>query len=186
MPAMAKVGAFPDEEQASRTARWLRRSGLHPRMTHVGAAFEVAVPSGSEEQRAHLVLHALERVGEHIEPAEPTAWEWVRSRLLNLEVAGLVVAVVFGLVLLGAVGLWLWELGSAMGWLVLVLMLVAGLAYFHFSGIPHSAVKAPRPYSHKHDITMDVEQQVQYRLAWSRDEYRRSQRWKFWRRRPKE
>ena len=44
MPTEAIVGAFDDEEQANRTVRWLRRSGLSVRMEKVGRAFEVSVP----------------------------------------------------------------------------------------------------------------------------------------------
>ena len=70
------------------------------------------------------------------------------------------------------------------GWLGLIVVLLAALAYFHFSGVPHSAVKSPRRYSHKHDITMEDEQQVQYRLAWAREQYRKSREWSaLWRRR---
>jgi hypothetical protein len=50
--------------------------------------------------------------------------------------------------------------------------------------MPHSAVKAPRRNSHKHDVTMELEQQVRYRLAWARDEYRRAQRSQLKRKRP--
>jgi hypothetical protein len=63
---------------------------------------------------------------------------------------------------------------------------VAGLAYFHFSGLPHSAVKSPRPYSHKHDVTMEMEQKVQYRLAWAREQYRKTRHGWFARRKQKD
>ncbi len=80
-------------------------------------------------------------------------------------------------------GIWLWQLAGMMGWLALIVLLAAGLAFFHFSGIPHSAVKSPRPFSHKHDITLEDEQQVQYRLAWAREQYRKSREWSSrWRR----
>ncbi len=79
--------------------------------------------------------------------------------------------------LLLAVAIWIWALAGMIGWLALILVLVAALVFFHFSGMPHSAVKDPRRFSHKHDVTMEMEQQVQYRLAWARDEWRKSRRW---------
>lgn len=183
MPIETVVAAFDDEEQANRTVRWLRRSGLRARTEQVGRAFEVFVPAGRQERQAHRVLEAVERAGERTELSEVAGWERLRSRLLNLESVGIVVAVVAVAVLLLAIGIWLWTLAGMMGWLALVVVLLAGLAYFHFSGIPHSAVKAPRRYSHKHDITMEEEQQVQYRLAWAREQYRKSQEWSArWRR----
>ena len=184
MPAEATVSAFDDEEEARRTVRWLRRSGLRARVVQVGRGFEVVVPSGRRE-RALRVLQALERTHTRGEPVEPTGWDWVRTRLLNLETAGIVIAVVAIAVLLVAVGVWLWALAGMIGWLMLIVVLAAALVYFHFSGIPHSAVRAPRRYSHKHDITMEQEQIVQYRLAWARDQWRKSResRWRL--RRPK-
>jgi hypothetical protein len=185
VPDGAIVGVFEDAKRANRTVRWLRRSGLHPRVDRVGRAFEVTVPFGPEEQEAHRVLQALERTHERAELAKPTGWDWVRSRLFNLENVGIVVAVVGLAVLLLAIGIWLWTLVGMIGWLALIVVLAAALVYFHFSGIPHSAVKAPRRYSHKHDITMEDEQQVQYRLAWAREQYRKSRESRFLRRRPK-
>ena len=183
MPPEAIVGAFDDEELAERTVRWLRRSGLHARIQHVGRAYEVVVPAGREEAKAHRVLRAVELAHKRSELAEPSKWDKVRSRLLNLESVGIVVAIVVLAVLALAIGIWLWALAGMLGWLALIVVMLAALAYFHFSGIPHSAVKAPRPYSHKHDITMEEEQQVQYRLAWAREQYRKSQEWSArWRR----
>lgn len=186
MPIEVMVGAFEDEERAKRTLRMLRRSGLHARMEQVGRAFEVVVPSGPEARKARRVLEALERSHKRTELVKLTGWDLVRSRLLNLETVGIVVAVVVVAVLLLAIGIWLWTLGGMIGWLGLIVVLVAALAYFHFSGIPHSAVKAPRPYSHKHDITMEDEQVVQYRQAWARDQWRKSREWSSrWKRRKK-
>ena len=173
----AIVGAFEDEELAKRTVRWLRRSGLHARMERVGRAFEVYVLSGREERRAHRVLLALERAHERTQLTEPTRWDRMRARLFNLESVGIVVAVLALALLLLSIGIWLWALAGMMGWLALIVVLLAALVYFHFSGIPHSAVKNPRRYSHKHDITMEDEQQVQYRLAWAREQYRKSREW---------
>ncbi len=181
----AIVGVFEEEERANRTVRWLRRSGLHPHVEHVGRTFEVVVPFGPEEQEARRVLQALESTGTRAELSEPTGWAWVRSRLLNLESVGILVAlaVVAGLVL--SLGIWVWVVTGMIGWLGMIVVVLAGLAYFHFSGLPHSAVKKPRRYSHKHDITMEDEQQVQYRLAWARDQWVRSQESRFRRRRKK-
>lgn len=170
----ATVSAFDNEEEANRTVRWLRRSGLRARVERVGRGFEVVVPAGRQEERARSVLEALERAHTRSEPVQPTGWEWVRTRLLNLESVGMVISVVGLTVLSLAVGIWLWALSGMIGWLMVIVVLGAGLIYFHFSGMPHSAVKAPRRYSHKHDITMEEEQMVQYRLAWARDQWRRS------------
>ena len=185
MPDGAIVGVFEDEERAKRTVRWLRRSGLHPRVEHVGQAFEVVVPFGPEEDEARSVLDSLQRAGKRPELTQPSGIDWLRSRLLNLETVGIVVAVIVLAVLALAVGIWLWALAGMIGWLMLPVVLVAALIYFHFSGLPHSAVKAPRRYSHKHDITMEEEQIVQYRLAWARDQWRRSRESRFLRRRRK-
>ena len=186
MPIEAIVAAFEDEEQANRTVRWLRRSRLDARTERVGRAFEVFVPAGRQEQKARRVLQAVERTRQRTELTEPTGWEKVRSRVINLESVGIVVAVAALTILALAVGIWLWALAGMVGWLGLIVVLLAGLAYFHFSGIPHSAVSKPRRYSHKHDITMEDEQQVQYRLAWAREQYRKSRHWSArWRRKRK-
>ena len=188
MPTEATVSAFDNEEEATRAVRWLRHSGLRARVVPVGRGFEVVVLSGRAE-RAREVLQALERSHQRPEPTEPTGWEWVRTRLLNLESAGIVIAVLVLAVFALAVGIWLWALAGMIGWFFVIVVLLAGLVYFHFSGMPHSAVKAPRRYSHKHDITMEDEQMVQYRLAWARDQWRRSRESRlsrFLRRRPKE
>ena len=180
MPSEAKVGAFEDEERARRTVRWLRRSGLHPRIEPVGEAFEVVVPSGPEELHARRVLQALERTRTGAELAEPTGWERVRSRMFNVESIGTAVFVVAGTVLLLVVGLGLWAFVGLAGWIAALVILVAGLVYFAAAGMQvHSAVKKPRRYSHKHDVTMGDEQEVQYRLAWLRGQYRKSRRWPF-------
>lgn len=155
-------------------------------MKQEGETFVVSVPAGHEERAAQRVLQAVEHTHERPEPVRPTGWEWIRTRLLNVENLGTLLALVAAAILLAVVVFWLWELASIMGWLVLLLVVVAGLVFFHFSGIPHSAVKSPRPYSHKHDITMGMEQEVQYRLAWARDDYRKARRWRFGRRRRKE
>ena len=185
MTEEAVVGVFEDAKRAQRTARWLRRSGLHPRVQQVRGAYEVVVPIGVEQQEARSVLQALEHAHTRGEPNAPTGWRWVRSRVLNLEVAGTVVAVAVVAGLLLAFGIWVWVVTGAIGWLGMIVVLVAGLAYFHFSGLPHSAVRAPRRYSHKHDITMEEEQQVQYRLAWARDQWRRSRESRYRRKRRK-
>ncbi len=185
MSGSATIGVFEDEKRANRTVRWLRRSGLHPQVERIGEAFAVVVPAGTEEEQAREVLRAVQRTQQRTEVVKPTGSAWLRERFFSLETFGIVVAVVTGGVLLLAIGIWLWALGRMMGFLALVVVLVAGLAYFHFSGLPHSAVKAPRRYSHKHDITMEEEQQVQYRLAWARDQWRRSRESRFRRRRAK-
>ncbi len=179
MPIETTVGTFEDEERANRTVRWLRRSGLHARVQHEENVFDVVVPAGDEERQAREVLLALEHTHETLEISTPTGWEWVRARMLNVESVGTMIAVAVAALLLLVVGIWLWALVGMLGWLALIVALVAGFAYFHFSGLPHSAVKEPRPYSHKHDITMAEEQQVQYRLAWAREEYRKSRRWRW-------
>ncbi|MDJ0953727.1 MAG: hypothetical protein QNJ81_08605 [Acidimicrobiia bacterium] len=183
VPNEAAVGVFEDEKQANRAVRWLRRSGLRARATLEDGVFVVAVPSGPDEERARDVLDAVRRSHERTEVVKPTGWERLRRGLLSFETLGIGVAILVGAILMLAVGIWLWELGRMMGFVALVVVLVAGLAYFHFSGLPHSAVKAPRRYSHKHDITMEEEQQVQYRLAWARDQWRRSRESRFSRRR---
>jgi hypothetical protein len=183
VPTEARVGVFDDAERAKRTVRWLRRSALHARAEQVGEAYEVVVPSEYEAQ-ALRVLETLERNRTQTGLAGLTRSGSMRRRLFNLELVGTVFAVVVGVVLLGAIGLWLWALAGMIGWLALILVLLAGLAYFHFSGVPHGAVRAPRRYSHKHDVTMEAEQQVQYRLAWAREQYRKSRRWSLRRRRP--
>ena len=63
-PDGAIVGVFEDKQRANRTYRLLRRSGLHPSIEHVGRAFEVLVPFGSEEQKAHRVLQSLQQAAE--------------------------------------------------------------------------------------------------------------------------
>jgi hypothetical protein len=115
VPAEAKVGASEDEERANRMVRWLRRSGLHAQMKQVGEAFEVVVPSGREERQARSVLQALQRTRERTELSEPTGWNRVRGRLLNVESAGTVFAVVVGAVLLLVIGIWLWALAGMVG-----------------------------------------------------------------------
>ena len=183
LPSEAAVGVFEDREQANRAVRWLRRSGLRATATFADGVFVVAVPSGPDEERARNILHAVDRSHERTEVVKPTGWEWFRGRFLSLETIGIVIAVLVGAGLLLAVGIWLWALSRMIGFVALIVVLLAGLAYFHFSGLPHSAVKAPRRYSHKHDITMEEEQQVQYRLAWARDQWRRSRESRFRRRR---
>ena len=53
--------------------------------------------------------------------------DWVRRRLLTVESAGVVVAVLAGVVLFAAVALWLWALSAAMGWVVMILVMIAAL-----------------------------------------------------------
>lgn len=177
VPTEAKIGSFEDEERAGRTVRWLLRSGLHARIVGTGETFEVVVPSGREEERAQSVLRALAHTREPTELPKPAGWDWVRSHVLRLESLATVLAVVVGTMFLFFIGIWLWALAGMLGWLGLIVVVVAGLVFFHFSGIPHSAVQGPRRYSHKHDVTMGLEQEVQYRLAWARDQYRKSRRW---------
>ena len=132
------VAVFADKKSADRSLRWLRRAGLDPRVDPSRDGYEVRVPAGPQQQRALEVLHAVELSHKRGEVAKPTGWRWLRNRLVNLETLGVVVALATAVVLLIAIGIWIWSLVGMMGWLALIVVFAAALVYFHFSGTSQS------------------------------------------------
>lgn len=175
MAGEARVAVFDTEERAQRAVRWLERSGMRPRIQPTGDRYAVVVPAGRAEHQAREVLAALERTRNRAEPPPPTGWDWVRSRIFNVESLGTLVFVVFGGILLLVLGIVMWAWVNEAGLVLVGVVLVAGLVYFAASGW-HSAVRSPRPSSGKHDTTQQEDEIVRYRHAWLRDQFGKSRR----------
>jgi hypothetical protein len=162
------VRTFHARSAAERTAKRLCGAGLSAWVQHPGEDYVVLVADGQESAASDVLGRR---------PESSQSVPGVVERIFNVE--HLLTAVFVA----GAASLALFAIGvivlltKDLGWLGLVVVVIAGLAYFHFSG-RHSAVSRPdRLSSRAGPLIQNEMQDHNYRRAWLMQHFRRPREW---------
>jgi len=160
------VRLLESEDEALRAVRWLRRARVPAEIGESDDAFVVLVaPEHAAE--AEFILNRRAAGPAPIPDGAPGLGE----RIFNMENVLLVVFVVGGLFLVGIALVSAFMVAIRLGAVVAIALVIAGLAYFHFSGT-HSAVGKPgRLRLRTGPLAQDAEVRHNYRRAWIKDVY---------------
>lgn len=159
------VRFFDTEDAADRAARWLQRAGIPAGARPAEGRFAVFVPADRHDE-ADAVLAQRKRGLSPVPQGSPSLAERVFNMENLLTAVFVVLGVGFSVLVLAVAFL----VTTGLGVVASIALVIAGVAYFHFSGW-HGAVKSPKRVTPKAGpITQDMFVTHDYRRAWLKDQ----------------